>query len=144
MCAVITLKLCISARVPVLAENDYQRLKDTPARFEYYYTHVKAVMSLIFELAAESNKQYRIAAAGFLGELLGFIFTSELDEPLKKEHFKSVSQFLISLLDKAANRSTKEKFTLALEKISIRFPQLLADEKLFAIVEDGLFQFSGT
>jgi hypothetical protein len=47
-------------------------------------------------------------------------------------------------LDKAANRTNKEKFTLALEKISMRFPQLLADEKLFAIVEDGLFQFSGT
>jgi hypothetical protein len=69
---------------------------------------------------------------------------SDLEEYQKKEHFKSVSQFLISLLEKTANRSTKEKFTLALYQISVRFPQLLADEKLFAIVEDGLFQFNGT
>lgn len=36
-------------------------------------------MSLIFELAAESSKQYRIAAAGFLGEWLSFIFISDLE-----------------------------------------------------------------
>lgn len=36
MCAVITLKLCIAARVPILAESDYVRLRDTSARYDYY------------------------------------------------------------------------------------------------------------
>ena len=107
MCAVITLKLCLTARVPVLAENDYIRLKDSPAKFEFYYIHIKPLLPFVFELAAESNKKYRIAAAGFLGEWLSFIFASVLDEPHKKEHFKAVSQFLVSLLEKSANRSNK-------------------------------------
>jgi hypothetical protein len=41
MCAVITLKLCITARVPILDVNEYPKLKDTPARFGYYYKDIK-------------------------------------------------------------------------------------------------------
>ena len=143
MCAIVVLKLCLIARAPVLTDQEHEALKDSPERFGFFYREMKSHLRLVYEHLVDSSQQLRLAAAGFLGEFLSFIFTSSLEEQEKKEHFQSVSQFLVGFLERGNNRSTKEKFSLALEKISVRFPQLLADERLFSIFLDSLSQFSG-
>jgi hypothetical protein len=47
------------------------------------------------------------------------------------------------LTEKKSNRNVKERFSLALDKIAARFPQIFADERLFASFEDGLVHYSG-
>lgn len=107
MCAIIILKLCIIARVPVLTDEEHEALKDSPARFNFFFKELKNHLKFVYEHLVDSSQQYRLAAAGFLGEFLSFIFTSSLDEQEKKEHFKSVSKFLVGFLEKGNNRSTK-------------------------------------
>lgn len=143
MCAIVALKLCLIARTPVLLPLELEKFKDSPERFYFFFTEIKAHIRFVYEHLVDSSQQLRLAAAGFLGEFLSFIFTSSLEEQDKKEHFKSVSQFLVGFLQKGGNRSAKEKFSQAIEKISVRFPQLLADEQLFSIFLDSLSQFAG-
>ena len=85
-------------------------------------------MKIIFDVAKDGGKINRIAATGMLGEYLSFIMVSrEIDNDDKVKIGNSVNQFLISLCEKKVNRAAKERFSLALEKISKRFPQILTD-----------------
>ena len=50
-------------------------------KFRFYYDLRKdGWINLIFEMAGESVKKYRIAASGFLGQLLRFVIGSPVDK----------------------------------------------------------------
>jgi hypothetical protein len=129
LCAIIVIKLCIAHKVPILTDSEYGQLRDRPGtKYDYYYKHIKSYMKFIFDAAGESGKKHRIAANGMLGEFLNFIFCStEISNEDKKDHCDTVSRFLHGFTDKKSNRATKERFSLALEKIAARFPQIFAD-----------------
>ena len=69
MCAVIVLKSCLLKQVPVL--DVYT--KDPKQRIQYFLDFSKNLPH-IFQMIKETVKKYRVAASGFLGELLSFVF----------------------------------------------------------------------
>lgn len=107
LAAVLVLKACCLLRVPVLAQEEYLEAYSAPNQFQFLFDlHRLGLLAPITELIKEAKK-HRIAAAGFLGEYLAFIFWSEQTHKLKEETFRLIAKFISSLIEKESNRAAR-------------------------------------
>lgn len=80
MCMAMVLKCAMEFGVPVLEDGEAEKEKVMGAEVKYkfyYWMRRDGLLNLIFEMAGETTKKYRIAASGFLGQLLKFVTASQ-------------------------------------------------------------------
>lgn len=81
MCITMVLKCCLDEGVPVLDDGDVFSKNSGPLqKYKFFFNMRKeGLLNLIFEMSIETVKKYRIAASGFLGNLLKFITKCNAD-----------------------------------------------------------------
>lgn len=110
MCATYVLKSAIENSVPVL--NSFNELfsKDFAKLLKnkfYFQMRSDNLLRLIFDMANETVKKYRITASGFLGELLQYSSQHCLERHEHEELVGAAVSFLSFMNTSEANRNSK-------------------------------------